>query len=145
MPKLKLGAALYALLALVELVSAVLVYAAHGDYAQGEPWFLVVVASMLALIGVLLGVGAVTRRGLVADDGPWICRKGWIVVIGLTAATFAALMLSDTGTIRTFPNPAIVFLPNFVKRLQEKYYEGVEEAEREINAAEPDGERPTTG
>ncbi|HZX02952.1 hypothetical protein, partial [Kribbella sp.] len=89
-------------------------------------------------------VGAVTRRGLAADAGPWICQKGWLVVIGLAAATFVALWLSDMGRITTFPNPAIVFVPQGIKRLQEKYYEGIEEAERELNPAEPGEVRPPT-
>ncbi|WP_427885115.1 hypothetical protein ACQHIV_23315 [Kribbella sp. GL6] len=128
MPKMKLGAAFYALIAVGELVCAGLVYSGHGDYAVGEPWFLAVVAVLFALTGVLFGVGAVTRRGLVADEGPWICRRGWMVVVGLIGAMFVALLLSDMGRIATFPNPVIMFIPHSIKRLQEKYYEGRAEA-----------------
>jgi hypothetical protein len=44
----------------------------------------------------------------------------------------------------TFPSIVTALIPPWVKRMQEKYYEGRDEAERELNPEEPDGVRPPT-
>jgi|tagenome__1003787_1003787.scaffolds.fasta_scaffold19191843_1 hypothetical protein len=145
MPKLKLGALVYALVAAGTMVSAVLASQGHGDYAGGEPWLLIAMPILFALTGVVFGIGAATRRGLAADDGPWICRNGWMLVIGLVAAMFVVSLLSHVDGISPFPNPAVVAVPHWIKRLQEKYYEGVEEAERELSPEEPGEVRRSAG
>lgn len=95
------------------------------------------------LTAVLLAVGAVTRRGLAADDGPRICQQGWIVLIALTAVVFVVGGLSNEE-VMPWPWVWVVFVPHWIRRAQESYYEGVAEAEREIalKAAGPDGELP---
>jgi hypothetical protein len=84
----------------------------------------------------LLAIGAVTRRGLFvdSDDGPWICRNGWLLLAGLTAAGMIMALLSDQD-ISPFPIGPVVLLPHFVRKLQENYYAGIEEADVEIRAA----------
>ena len=70
---MKLGAAFYALVAAGWLVSAgVLIVRPFGAYADAERWFQLATAVVFALNGLLFATGAVTRRGLVADGGPWI-------------------------------------------------------------------------
>ena len=133
MPKLKLGAAFYGLIAIGLVVSAVMILRQAGSYAGVHGWSLIATAVVVALTGLVLAVGAVTRRGLVADDGPWICRRGWLLVVGLTAAAAVIAFLSDQE-LTPFPMGPVLLLPHFVRRLQEKYYDGVAEAEVEIRA-----------
>lgn len=143
MPKLKLGAVVYALVAAASLVSAGSVFHGAGAYADADHWYRTVVAIVLALTGALFAVGAVTRRGLISDDGPRICRDGWIVVIALACCAFVVTFLDDQGgSVPPFPNLAAAFVPHWVRRLQESYYEGRDEAERELKSVEPDGVRP---
>ncbi|WP_329005970.1 hypothetical protein OHA18_21520 [Kribbella sp. NBC_00709] len=136
---MKLGAACYALIAVGWLVSGVLTLRGFGPYAGAERWFQVATAAVVGLTGVLFGVGAATRRGLIADRGPWICRRGWIVVIGLVATAFVLSLLTDQDGVPPFPNLLAAFIPPWVRRLQGKYYEGVQEAERELSPGEPGG------
>ncbi|MGZ0148445.1 hypothetical protein ACXJJ3_15340 [Kribbella sp. WER1] len=144
MPKLKLGAAVYALIALASLAAAWTALRGHGSYAGADRPFLISMAIVFLLTGVLFGIGAVTRRGLLADDGPWICRTGWILVAGLMVASCALSFLFDTGDSSPMPPFVVAFVPAWIKRLQEKYYEGVAEAERELSAAGP-GEGTRSG
>jgi hypothetical protein len=137
---MKLGAVVYGLLAVLGVVSAVFVFRGYGSYAGADQWYLIARATLFLLIGVVFGIGAVTRRGLVADDGPRICRQGWVVVIALVGAEFVVYALGDEWG--NFPSIATVFIPPWIKRMQEKYYEGRDEAERELNPGAPDGVRP---
>jgi glucose dehydrogenase len=141
MPKLKLGAAVYGLLAVLAVVSAVFVLRGYGSYAGADQWYLIARGTLLLLIGVMFGIGAVTRRGLVSDNGPLVSRRGWVVVIALIGAEFVVYALGDDGW-GTFPSIATVFIPPWIKRMQEKYYEGRQEAERELNPEAPDEVRP---
>lgn len=140
---MKLGAAFYAVLAVGAVVSGVLVFRGYGAYADADRWYLIARGTVFLLIGVLFGIGAVTRRGLMSDDGPRICRSGWIVVIALVCAEFVVYALGDDGW-GNFPSIVSAFIPPFVKRLQGKYYEGRDEAERELSPEAPDGVRPPT-
>ncbi|WP_350278591.1 hypothetical protein [Kribbella sp. HUAS MG21] len=140
MPKMKLGAAFYGLFAVGAVVSAVFIFRGDGEYAGADQWYLIARGMLLLLIGVMFGIGAVTRRGLMSDDGPRICRSGWIVMIALVGAEFVVFALGDDEG--TFPSvvPALI-APGF-QRMQEKYYEGRDEAERELNPTGPDEARP---
>lgn len=127
MPKLKLGAAFYAFFAVGGLVTMVQIVVRAGDWKDVHGWF---VGAMLMLVGlttVLLAIGAVTRWGLISDQGPWICRNGWIPLIGLTVAVFVVYLVSPQGD-GLFPLGPVVFLPHFVRRMQEQYSEGRQEA-----------------
>ncbi|MFG1814688.1 hypothetical protein ACGFIF_13045 [Kribbella sp. NPDC049174] len=142
MPKLKLGAVAYALVAIGLLASAVMVLRQVGPYAGVHGWPLVATAVVDALSGLLFAVGAVTRRGLIADDGPWICRSGWVLLVGLTAAGALVAFLSDQE-LSPWPTGPAVFLPHFIRRLQESYYDGRSEGERELEIrAAVRGEEP---
>jgi hypothetical protein len=144
MPKLKLGAAFYALVAIGLAASAVGVVQGWGTYDGVHGWSVTAIAVVDGLSALLFVIGAVTRRGLIADDGPWICRNGWMVLVGLTAAAALVVFLSDQD-MSPWPTGPAVFLPHFVRKLQENYYAGVADAEREIEAVragEPGEERP---
>ncbi|WP_327640271.1 hypothetical protein OHB24_18405 [Kribbella sp. NBC_00482] len=140
---MKLGAAVYAFLAIGLLVSGVLTLRQYGPYADVHGWPLMATAVVDALAGLVFGAGAVTRRGLAADEGPWICRKGWLVVVALTIAGFLTAAVSGFD-MSPLPIGPVVLYPHWVKRLQEKYYEGREEAERELSPEEPGGVRRPT-
>lgn len=143
MPKLKLGAVVYGLVAVGLAVGIVLALRHYGAYAEVHGAPLAATVVLLAATALLLAVGAVTRRGLVGDDGPWICRNGWLALVGLTIAGFIVALLSNQD-VPMWPTGPAAFLPHFIRRQQESYYDGVADAEREIAAvkAEPDGVRP---
>jgi hypothetical protein len=151
MPKMKLGAAIYGLAAIGTTVTVVFMLVRHGAWADVHGWVFGGLVAVVAASAVLLAIGAVTRRGLIADDGPWICRHGWAVLIGLTVVCFGLTLLTDADIPFIQTSPAI-FIPHWIRRLQEKYWEGRVEAEvqavRERNAesvrAEP-GEVPRSG
>ena len=148
---MKLGAAIYGLAATATTVSVVLMLARHGVWADVHGWVFGALVAVVALSAVFLAVGAVTRRGLIADDGPWICRYGWAVLVGVTALGFGLTFLTDAD-VPWLPTSPAVFIPHWIRRLQEKYWEGRVEAEvqavRERNAAgvraERGAERPPT-
>jgi hypothetical protein len=143
MPKMKLGAAVYAFLAIGIAVSAVLVLRNYGPYADVHGWSLIATAVVDAGTAVLFGIGAVTRRGLAADDGPWVCRNGYLIVAALTVAgVLVAALSAFAGS--PWPTGPAVFVPHWIKRLQEKYYEGRDEGERELSSRAPGGVRPPT-
>ncbi|MDX2972901.1 hypothetical protein [Kribbella solani] len=147
MPKLKLGAAVYALVAVGWLVSAVMTLRGYGDYASADRWFLIGTATAVGLTGVLYMIGAVTRRGLNATEGPRICQIGWAFVIGLVAVEFVLSFLYDQtggfvsgdGMPSPMPSMVAIFIPRGIRRMQEKYYEGIAEAEQELSARESGG------
>ena len=142
---MKLGAAFYALVAVSWVVSAVVTLRGYGSYAAAEQWYRIAIATVFALTGVMFGIGAVTRRGLASHEGPRICRDGWMVVVGLVGAAFVVSLLGDQEWGTPFPNAAAAFIPWWVQRLQEKYHEGVQEAERELSPVEPGEVRPPSG
>ncbi|MFC6160648.1 hypothetical protein [Kribbella jiaozuonensis] len=61
--------------------------------------------------------------------------------MGLVVAAFVLALLTDQDGVPPFPNLIAAFIPPWVKRLQEKYYEGVAEA---LSPAEPGGGRSPT-
>ncbi|MFI7064640.1 hypothetical protein ACIBL3_26855 [Kribbella sp. NPDC050124] len=141
MPKLKLGALVYAFVAICLGLSSVAVLQHWGAYGGVHGWPIPATAVVDALSALLLAVGAVTRWGIIADDGPWICRNGWLVLGGLTVAGIVVAALSGQD-MPIWPTGPAVFLPHFVRRLQEKYYEGIAEAELEITAGRDGGRSP---
>jgi hypothetical protein len=141
MPKLKLGAVVYGLLAVVWSVGIVLVLRHYSPYAEVHGAPLAATVVLLAATALLLAIGAVTRRGLIADDGPWICQNGWTVLVGLTVAGWIVAFLSDQD-VPMWPTGPTALLPHFIRRQQESYYEGVAEAERELTAEPDEVRRP---
>ena len=142
MPKLKLGAVFYAVLAVGAVAAAALILRGDGRYAGADQWYLLVRATLFLLIGVMFGIGAVTRRGLMSDDGPRICRSGWIVVIALVGTEFVVYVVG--GEWGTFPSIVTALIPPWFQRLHVNYYEGRDEAERELSPEAPDEVRPPT-
>ncbi|MFF0344944.1 hypothetical protein [Kribbella sp. NPDC004875] len=146
MPKMKLGAVVYGLAAIATTVGVVLMLLRHGPWADVHGWVFGGLVAVVAASAVVLAIGAVTRRGLIAGDGPWICRNGWTVLLGLTVVSFVLGLLTDADIPFIQTSPAI-FIPHWIRRLQENYWDGRVEAEvqavRERNGviAEP-GEVP---
>ncbi|MEV0289725.1 hypothetical protein AB0H36_36835 [Kribbella sp. NPDC050820] len=141
MPKLKLGAVVYGLAAIGLGVSAVAVHRGWGTYSGAHGWPVGATVAVDALAALVLAIGALTRRGLIADDGPWILRRGWLVLVGLTGAGALVAFLSNQD-ISPWPIGPAPFLPHFVRRMQERYYAGVAEAEVELRAGRDGGRAP---
>ncbi|MGW7684308.1 hypothetical protein ACWGID_26430 [Kribbella sp. NPDC054772] len=125
---MKLGAVAYGLAAIGMTGGVVQMLARHGAWGDVHGWVFGGLVAVVAASAVLLAVGAVTRRGLIANDGPWICRKGWTVIVGLTAAGFVLTLLSD-AYLPWLPTGSVVFFPSWIRRMQESYWEGRVEAE----------------
>jgi hypothetical protein len=117
-----------ALLLVVQAVRLVLLEALWADGGSVASVSLVVLTVATAL---LFGAGAVTRQPLIEGEGPWFASVGWAVVIALTAVGIGiALMTSiDENTALWVTGPA-VFVPFWVRKLEESYREGVDEASR---------------
>ena len=119
-----------AVMLVVQTVRLAMMDGAWGDGIAFAPVGLVAVAAASAL---LFGVAAVIRRPLIADDGPWISTMGWAVLIALGAVCFVLSMLSSSpaedGAI--WVTVPAVFVPFWVRKLEESYREGIEEARRE--------------
>jgi hypothetical protein len=144
MPKLKLGALVYALVAAGTIVQVVLMLLRHGVWADVHGWVYVGLVAVVALSAALLVVGMVSRRGLIASDGPWICQNGWLVLIGLAAAGFGLTLLTDAA-VDWLPTAPAVFVPHWVRRLQENYHAGRAEGERELSSRDSDEGSRTAG
>jgi hypothetical protein len=144
------GVAAYGLIALSLVVEAVLMVRHSGPFAELQGWGLAALLVIVVLACLLVTAGAVTRRGLLAADGPWIYQNGWGVLIGLTAVNLVLVMLwpegqPDQAGLTPWATGYAIFLPHFVRRMEEAYYDGVAEAEREIAAVRalaPDEEPP---
>jgi len=121
-PKLKLGAAFYAIVGVAGVVQVVRAVRHDGPWQESHGWTHGATVVVLALMAGLLLVGAVTRWGLISDEGPWICQHGWLLLIGLTVLDFGLNLLQDGGQV--WPLGPAVFVPHFVRKLQESYYEG---------------------
>lgn len=134
----KAGTAAYALVVLVLGVQAVLIVRQSGQFADTSGWGRVSLLTIVVLSAALVAAGAVTRRGLIADEGQWIFRNGWLVLVGLTVANLLVSLLPLDADIAWVAGPA-VFVPHFVRKLEEAYYAGVAEAEQGLREAEPDG------
>jgi hypothetical protein len=134
----RLGTAAYALVAIVMGVQATLMVRRDNGWDRAHGWVFASLLAVVVLTGLLVAAGALTRRGLIADDGPWIFRNGWIVLVLLTAVNVVVSLLasSDQDAPLAWVTGPAVFLPHFVRRLEESYYDGVAEAR-----AERDGER----
>ncbi len=126
MPKLKLGAAVYAFIGVAGVVQLVRAVRHDDPWQESHGWTYGGTLVVLALTAGLLLVGAVTRWGLISDEGPWVCRNGWILLIGLTVVALVLSFLEDGG--QAWPVGPAVFVPHFVRKLQENYYAGQQEA-----------------
>lgn len=115
----------------------------HGEWADVHGWVYVGLVAVVALSAVLLLVGMATRRGLIAAEGPWISRNGWLVLVGLTAVGFGLTLLTD-AEVPWLPTASAVFVPHWVRRSYENYHEGQAEAERALSPGEPGEARPPT-
>ncbi len=125
------GVFVYAGTSLLLVVQAVRLVLMDEPWAEGVSVAPVSLVVMTAAAALLFGAGAVTRWPLIADDGPWISTMGWAVLIALTAIAFAisALLPPAAGDASWVALPA-VFVPFWVRRLEESYREGVDEARR---------------
>lgn len=142
MPKLKLGAVTYGLVAIALFAGLVPMLRHYGPYTDVQGGPLIATAIVVAASGALFAIGAATRRGLISDDGPWICRNGWIVLAALTGVVPLAISLLGGQDTPLWPTGPALFLPHFIRRLQESYYDGVAEAERELTAVPDAGSAP---
>jgi len=135
-----------ALMLFVQSVRLVLTERLWVEGVSVAPVCLVVVTAAAAL---LFGTGALFRQPLIegAGDlareslaepsepgrgvGPWFNSMGWAAVIALTAVGMAiALMTSYDEVIGLWLTGPAVFVPFWVRKLEESYRDGVDEARR---------------
>ncbi|TDU88630.1 hypothetical protein EV138_2176 [Kribbella voronezhensis] len=118
-----------ALLLVVQTVRLVTMDRLWVDGVSVAPAGLVVVAAAAALLFL---TAVVTRQPLVEGDGPWFITMGWLLLIALTALSFViSLSSSLTSEEAVWVTGPAVFVPFWVRKLEESYREGVEEAQRD--------------
>ena len=88
--------------------------------------------AVVAATALLFLFALVVRQPLIEGDGPWFITMGWAVVIALTVVSVVISMLSSPASDEAIwvTGPA-VFVPFWVRKLEESYREGVEEARRD--------------
>jgi hypothetical protein len=143
MPKLKLGAVAYGAVAVLMVIELVMILQRRTTFAEVPQPSLVVAAVVVAATGVLFAIGAITRWGLIADDGPWICEHGWVLLAGVTLLGLVGAFWNGLDDIAPlWPAGPAIFVPHWIRRSQEKYYEGIAEGERELLSRAAPGEAP---
>ncbi|MDX6246849.1 MAG: hypothetical protein QOF10_209 [Kribbellaceae bacterium] len=129
------GALAYGVVAASVGVESVRMIRHDAYWTDGRVWAAFCLVATVILTALLTAVAAISRLPLIADDGPWLSRNGWMVVIGLTVCSFLALRgVADQESAVYLTGPA-VFLPFWVRRLEESYREGVEEARQAARVA----------
>jgi hypothetical protein len=124
------GVFVYAGTSLLLFVQAVRLVLSKELWAEGisiAPVALVVVTAVAALLYL---IAVLMRQPLVEGDGPWFITMGWAILIVLTALAFVISMLSSGPDEATWVVGPAVFVPFWVRRLEESYREGVDEARR---------------
>jgi cbb3-type cytochrome oxidase subunit 1 len=126
------GVLVYAGIAVVLLVQTVRLILMDRLWADGIAFAPVCLVAVVAATALLFLVAVVTRQPLIEGDGPWFITMGWAVVIVLTVLGLVISTMSsldqDAGLWVTGP---AVFVPFWVRKLEESYREGVEEGRRE--------------
>ena len=113
----------------VQTVRLVLMDRLWADGIAFAPACLVAVVAATAL---LFGVAAVTRQPLIDGDGPWFSTIGWLVVAVLTIVGLAITTMASLDQYAgLWVTGAAVFVPHWVRKLEESYRDGVEEGRRE--------------
>jgi hypothetical protein len=125
------GALIYLGVAVVMAIQVVRMIRNDGYWTSGPTWAAACLVASIALTGLYFGVAAVARRPLVGGDGPWLLRYGWLVVIGLALLSFLASMALPDQAYKVFPNGPALFVPLWIRQLEESYREGVKEARQE--------------
>jgi hypothetical protein len=129
------GALAYGVVAASVGVESVRMIRHDAYWTDGRVWAAFCMVATVILTALLTAGAAISRFPLIADGGPWLSRNGWMVVIGLTVCSFLASRgVADQEFAVYLTGPA-VFLPFWVRRLEESYREGVEEARQAARAA----------
>jgi hypothetical protein len=123
------GVLVYAGTALLLVVQAVRLVLLDELWTEGASVASVGLVVLTAAAALLFGAGAVSRQPLIEGEGPWFASVGWAVVIALTAVGMAiALMTSVDEIAGLWVTGPAVFVPFWVRKLEESYREGVDEA-----------------
>ncbi|QNE20836.1 hypothetical protein F1D05_26630 [Kribbella qitaiheensis] len=126
------GVLVYAGIVVLLVVQTVRLIQMDQLWADGIAFTPVCLVAVVAATALMFLVGAVARQPLIDGDGPWFSTLGWAVVIGLTGVGMAITALASYGNeAGVWVTGPAVFVPFWVRKLEESYREGVEEGLRE--------------
>jgi hypothetical protein len=129
------GVLVYAGTALLLVVQTVRLVLMDRLWAGGIAFTSVCLVAVVAATALLFLFALVVRQPLIEGDGPWFITMGWAVVIALTVVSFVISMLSSPASDEAiWVTGSAVFVPFWVRKLEESYRDGVEEARREREA-----------
>jgi hypothetical protein len=129
------GVLVYAGIAVLLVVQTVRLILMDRLWSAGVDFLSICLVAVVAATALLFVYAAVVRQPLIEGDGPWVITMGWALVIALTVISFVISMLSAPASDEAIwvTGPA-VFVPFWVRQLEESYRDGVEEARREREA-----------
>jgi len=129
------GVLVYAGIAVLLGVQTVRLILMDRLWSAGVDFLSICLVAVVAATALLFVYAAVVRQPLIEGDGPWVITMGWAVVIALTVISFVISILSAPASDEAIwvTGPA-VFVPFWVRKLEESYRDGVEEARREREA-----------
>ncbi|WP_112246433.1 hypothetical protein [Kribbella monticola] len=126
------GVLVYAGMALLLVIQTARLVTMDQLWTDGVSVASVGLVAVSAAAALLFLTAVVTRQPLIEGDGPWFITMGWALLIALTALSFvislSSSLASDEAVWVTIP---AVFVPFWVRKLEESYREGVDEARRE--------------
>jgi 4-amino-4-deoxy-L-arabinose transferase-like glycosyltransferase len=128
------GTLAYAAVALLLAYEIVWLSRLDGFWAAGP----ISSGAVVALVGVLVvlyAVATATRTPVVGDGDRLLTRIGGVTVIGLTVVATLVVALGGLEEFVMWPTAPAVFAPFGIRRLEQAYFEGVDEARRERAAA----------
>ncbi|ONI78421.1 hypothetical protein BWI15_00655 [Kribbella sp. ALI-6-A] len=134
------GALAYAVVALLLAYEIVWLSRLDGFWDAGPFWPGIVVG-IVAVLVVLIAVAAITRTPVVGDGDRLLTRIGGPIVIGLTVVATLVVAIEGLDDFVMWPTAPAVFAPFGIRRLEQAYFEGVDEARRERAAARADAAR----
>jgi hypothetical protein len=136
------GTVAYALVTVTLVVQTVRMIRLDGVWGGDATWAAGCLLVIVLLSGAIFAAATVTRIPLFADDGPLLSRFGWYAILGLTVLALAVVMLSSLEAFGLWPTSPAMFVPYWIRRLEDSYREGVEEARRAAATARADDEPP---
>jgi hypothetical protein len=126
------GVLVYAGIAVVLVVQTVRLILMDRLWGDGIAFAPVCLVAVVAATALLFLVAVVIRQPLIEGDGPWFITMGWAVVIALTVVGLAITTMASLDQYAgLWVTGAAVFVPFWVRKLEESYLEGVEEGRRE--------------
>ncbi|GAA1529363.1 hypothetical protein [Kribbella lupini] len=128
------GAFAYAVVTLLLAYEIVWMSRLDGFWTAG-PIRAGVVVAIVGVLVVLFAAATVTRTPVVGPGDRLLSRIGGPTVIGLTLVALLVVAFGELDNFVMWPTAPALFAPFTVRRLEQAYFEGVDERRQEAAAA----------